>query len=167
MKPNPKLNALPLSNTERLMQLTAVAVLVFHIGLVAVNYTKLPDRIPIHFGLDGQPDGWGDKWVFLILLGVTVGMFALMRFITTIGADKYNYPVTITPKNREKQYQLSRQLIFMMNAGMMVLFLLITWGIIQTAHEQMNGLGNWFWLAIVGLVFLPIGYTLLESQKYK
>ena len=55
----------------------------------------------------------------------------------------------------------------MMNAGMMVLFLLITWGIIQTAKGHWNGLGNWFWLALLGLIFVPIGYTLVESRKYK
>lgn len=163
----PNLNKLPLSNTEQLFHLAALIALGIHGVTIAMYYPGLPDRIPIHFGIDGKPDGWGDKWMLLLLLGVTVGMFALMKFITTIGADKYNYPVTITPQNKEKQYRLSRQLIFMMNAGMMVLFLLITWGIIQTAKGHWNGLGNWFWLALLGLIFVPIGYTLVESRKYK
>jgi len=157
----------PLSNTEQLLQIAALAALGIHGVLIALYYPGLPDQIPIHFGIDGTPDGWGEKWMLLLLLGITVGLYALMKFITTIGADKYNYPVTITPQNKEKQYQLSRQLIFMMNAGIMVLFLIITWAIIQTAKGNWNGLGYWFWLALVVLVFVPIGYTLLASQKYK
>ena len=161
------LNNLPLSNIENLLQIVTLAALGAQGIMIALYYPSLPDRIPIHFGITGAPDGWGDKWMLLLLLGVSVGTYLLMRFATTISADKYNYPVKITPHNQKQQYLLSRQLMFMMNAGVMLLFLLMTWGIIQTAKENMDGLGSWFFVALVVLVFGPIGYTLMQSSKYK
>jgi len=36
-------------------------------ALVWVNYSRLPERVPIHFGLDGKPDGWGVRsWIWLL-----------------------------------------------------------------------------------------------------
>lgn len=160
-------NNSPLSNTDQLLQIAALAALGIHGVIIALYYPGLPDRIPIHFGIDGTPDGWGEKWVLLLLLGITVGMYALLRFITTIGPDKYTYSTPLTPQNRGKQFQLSRQLIFMINAGTMILFLIISWAIIQTAKGNWNGLGSWFWVVLVVLIFVPIGYTLVVSQKYK
>ncbi|MEL6614905.1 MAG: DUF1648 domain-containing protein [Bacteroidota bacterium] len=43
-------------------------------------YAALPERIPLHFGIDGTPDRWGDRslagWLLLPLVGI--GMAALM-----------------------------------------------------------------------------------------
>ena len=64
----PNLNKLPLSNAEQLFHLAALIALGIHGVTIAMYYPGLPDRIPIHFGIDGQPDGWGDKWMLLLLL---------------------------------------------------------------------------------------------------
>ena len=94
-------------------------------------------------------------------------MYFFMRFIANLSADKYNYPVKITPANAKQQFLMGRQLIFLINAGMSVLFLLISWGIIQTAKGNINGLGNWFLIALLILIFAPIGYTLVVANKNK
>jgi uncharacterized membrane protein len=43
-------------------------------------YGSLPERIPLHFGIDGTPDRWGERsmgrWLLLPLVGV--GVAALM-----------------------------------------------------------------------------------------
>lgn len=44
----------------------------------------LPDQVPVHFGLDGQPDRWEDKETFLYMLplimaGVMIGISVLLR----------------------------------------------------------------------------------------
>lgn len=38
-----------------------LTLIIVNLALALVRYPLLPDQIPIHFGLDGQPDQWGDK----------------------------------------------------------------------------------------------------------
>jgi len=37
-----------------------------------VNWNKLPDQMAYHFGIDGQPDSFGPKWMDVILLPVVI-----------------------------------------------------------------------------------------------
>ncbi len=167
MKPKANFNNLPLSNFEKQLNWLTIAVILVHILLIAFNYSQLPDQVPIHFDITGTPDNYGGKATIWILAGLTVVMYGFMRFIANLSADKYNYPVKITPANAKQQYLMSRQLIFLINAGMAVLFLLISWGIIQTAKGNRNGLGAWFFIAILVLIFAPIAYTLIVAKKNK
>jgi uncharacterized membrane protein len=47
---------------------SGIAILVM-LGVSAWAWPQLPDggRIPIHWGLDGQPNGWAPKWVALLI----------------------------------------------------------------------------------------------------
>ena len=45
-------------------------------GLAIASGLDLPDQIPVHFDLLGQPDGWSSKWSFVVAL---VGMLAIMQ----------------------------------------------------------------------------------------
>lgn len=64
----------------RLRPLTIIVV-VSVTGMLAVSawaWGQIPDgaQIPIHWGLDGQPNGWAPKWVGLLMtpgLGVVLG----------------------------------------------------------------------------------------------
>ena len=167
MKPKAHFNNLPLSNFEKQLNWLTIGVVVVHILLIAFNYSQLPDQVPIHFDITGTPDNYGSKATIWILAGLAIAMYGFMRFVAKLSADQYNYPVKITPTNAKQQYLMSRQLIFLINGGMAVLFLLISWGIIQTGKGNMNGLGAWFFIAILVLIFAPIGYTLIAAKKNK
>lgn len=47
---------------------------------IAVMYQKIPDVIPTHFGLWGQPDSWGSKTSLLFLYGVSVVMAVIEQW---------------------------------------------------------------------------------------
>ena len=48
----------------------------------------LPDNVPIHWGIDGQPNGWVDKgrlpWVLALISGLGIMVYLLLRFIRDI-----------------------------------------------------------------------------------
>ena len=167
MKPKTNFNKLPLSNFEKQLNWFSIGVLLAHILLITFNYSQLPDRIPIHFDITGTPDGYGSKGTVWILLALAIAMYFFMRFIASLPADKYNYPVKVTPTNEKQQFLLGRQMIYLLNTGTTVLFLLISWGIIQTAKGSANGLGAWFFIAMFLLIFAPIVYTLVAANKNK
>ncbi|MHB9149410.1 MAG: DUF1648 domain-containing protein [Thermoleophilia bacterium] len=80
------------------------------VGIVAAAWTSLPARVPLHFAVDGTPDGWGDRWTVWVLPAVAVvmniGPAVLERYPRI-----YNYPVRITEANAARQYGLAVGLI--------------------------------------------------------
>ena len=72
----------------------AVLLLVFYQGLAL--YPRLPDRIPTHFGLTGEPDAWSAK-IPLTAFGtliVAAGLLLLMAFVSSpwLSPRFYNFP---------------------------------------------------------------------------
>jgi uncharacterized membrane protein len=60
METRPKLN-LELEITDKLIDMAGWVGLVFLWGLTITVYSKLPDIIPTHFDLSGQPNAHGSK----------------------------------------------------------------------------------------------------------
>jgi uncharacterized membrane protein len=59
---------------------------------IAYNWTAFPDSVPIHFGINGQPDRFGDKASGLILLpAINIGMYLLFALLPLIDPRKKNY----------------------------------------------------------------------------
>jgi len=55
-------------------------------------YNGLPQSVPLHFGLDGQPDRYGNKeemmWVVVLLSTVTIGVYFLIKYLPKIDPKK-------------------------------------------------------------------------------
>jgi uncharacterized membrane protein len=58
----------------------------------AIVYPRLPETIPTHWNMDGQPDGWSSRafgaWITPVLL---VGVWALFRVLPAIDPRGANY----------------------------------------------------------------------------
>jgi uncharacterized membrane protein len=58
----------------------------------AIRWPSLPERIPVHWDASGQVDGYGGKFVGLLLLPmIAVGLYLLLRFIPRIDPARANY----------------------------------------------------------------------------
>jgi uncharacterized membrane protein len=58
----------------------------------AIVYPSLPETIPTHWNMDGQPDGWSSRafgtWITPVIL---LGMWALFRLLPAIDPRGANY----------------------------------------------------------------------------
>jgi uncharacterized membrane protein len=64
------------------------AMLVF----AAVVYGWLPERVPTHFDMHGEPDAWGSRWVSLAVpIGSALGIWLLARVIPRLDPRGENY----------------------------------------------------------------------------
>lgn len=62
--------------------------------LAAVMWTSVPDRIPVHWSLSGEPDRYGGKFEGLLLLPlITLGVYLLMRLLPKVDPRRANYPL--------------------------------------------------------------------------
>lgn len=58
----------------------------------AVAYPSAPDTVPIHWGINGEANGWGGKLEGLFLLPLmTAGIYLLLLFLPKIDPKRVNY----------------------------------------------------------------------------
>ena len=55
-----------------------------------INWSSLPDQLPIHFDINGVQNGYGSKLVFILL---PLGLYLLMLVLPFIDPRKNNYKI--------------------------------------------------------------------------
>ncbi len=70
----------------------AIAILISMALASAWAWTRVPDRLPIHWGIDGAPDGWGGRAAGLLLLPATaLGLWVLFLLLPRFDPRRANY----------------------------------------------------------------------------
>ena len=57
----------------------------------AISWNSLPNQIPTHWGISGQPDDWGGKVSILLMPGLSVFSYLLFLVMPFIDPRKANY----------------------------------------------------------------------------
>ena len=143
---------------------TGILGILLLIALPLYFYRELPEVIPSHFGFDGEADGFNDMnsiWT-LPVIGVMIylGMAILIKY-----PHIFNYPKEITEENAEQMYRIAGKFIRVLNAVSACIFAYITYSSIQTALGNQIGLGGYFALVFLILMFATIGYFLYKLTK--
>ncbi len=149
---------------ERLMNWVALASLLLLIIVPVLYYSELPDEIPIHFGFLGEPDRFGDKSIIWILPIIGIGMYVGLRIVARY-PHKHNYLVEITEANAENQYRNGRKLVLTTLTFIILAFLYITFGVIQVAFGNWEGLGNFFLPIFLVAQAAILIYFLMRSRN--
>lgn len=147
----PKIEVNPSTTDRKIIRLGWVLLFLNAIIILFV-YTKLPEKLPMHFNYKGEVDRYGAKasiWV-LFVIG-TLLYYGLNLIIKKVPAYKHNYPVKITDKNAATVYQLSLKMMVWLNMTIVLLFLLISIHIVLISLE----------IATPSLIHIVIIVTLL------
>jgi uncharacterized membrane protein len=155
---------IPLTLTDKIMEMIGILVLVTFWFFTLTNYKQLPEIIPTHFGSGGIPDGFGSKWTIL-LLPIVGALFYIGLSIFSRYPHKFNYSVTITEANAEKQYTIVTRMLRVMKIMLLLVFFVLDYKTIQIALSLPDLFGRWFLLLVFALVFVPIFYFLIQSSK--
>lgn len=126
--------------------LIALAIALFHFGLVWFYFNSLPESIAIHFDFSGKADRWGKKQIIWSL--PVIGFVCWMIMYFAAQSDQVNIPSNFEEADMNKMLAhltLSTQLIF----------LLISYLSIQVSLGHRKGLGTHFIIIILILIFYP------------
>jgi uncharacterized membrane protein len=134
------------------------------VGISAYYYPRLPETIPQHFNLKGEPDGWGGKGSLLIMPIIGVILFTLLTVLSQF-PHVFNYPWPITEANARRQYAISRQMLSAVKLALVATFTYITWSMIGTALGRRDGLGPSFMIVETSLLFAIIGFYLVRAKR--
>lgn len=94
--------------------------------LLAISYTQLPERVPIHFNWPTKDrNGMDSKdllWAGPVILGTLIlGMFKLNQYPWI-----FNYPFEIHEGNAERQYRIATRLLRWLNLLLSILCIVLT-----------------------------------------
>lgn len=153
-KDQPRLE-LPTTRQQQLLFGLATACLILMFVVASLNYARLPEMIPIHFGVSGKPDNFGHKrWIWFIpglSLLMHLGLTRLNRIPHT-----FNYPVQISENNAAVQYQLARTMMAGVNLVVMILMLVIVWATIQVATGGASRLALYLVVPALLMLIVPM-----------
>jgi hypothetical protein len=64
-----------------LIDALSVVVLILGWSLALSVYPRLPEMVPVHFGLRGEADRWGGRWMIFMIPLVSTAIVALEYWI--------------------------------------------------------------------------------------
>lgn len=151
--------------TRWLLELVALVAVGVSVVAVARAWPELPARVPMHFDLAGEPDGWGGRGSVLLLPVTALFLYLLLSAVQYFPAHWYNYPVSLTDENRDRQHRLAKGLIVAMKAAICGLFAHLTLGVLETALGRADGLGPWLVFGWLAVIFGLIGVYLARAFR--
>ncbi len=96
--------------TLEVVSLAGLAVLFWITWRAFYGPDPLPARIPTHFDIAGNPNGWGSPSSLLLLPAVALAIYLGMTVVSKF-PSAFNYPVRVTPENRPRLQALTLQMI--------------------------------------------------------
>jgi uncharacterized membrane protein len=117
-----------------IVSLASLVLLVFITARALYGPVRLPERIPTHFNAAGQADGWGSPAMLLVFPGFAVAIYLLMSLVSRFPAA-FNFPVRVTPLNRQRLEELALSMIAWLKAEVVVFFTWIAWSVIAAVRR--------------------------------
>lgn len=133
------------------------------IALTVFHYEQLPEQIPTHFDLSGQADAYGEKSTIWFIVMITGALVVILNLVNRV-PHLVNYSVPITEENAPRQYQNLQRLNRTMTAVISLCLAYIHYAIIQMSLGNREGLGLWFLLLFLTLIFGSLGYFLYRAH---
>jgi uncharacterized membrane protein len=137
---------------DKALSATSYLLLAFLWIVTIVTISQLPERIPIHFDMHNRADGFGSKttlWLFPIIATFIIGLMTVVKK----HPESLNYPVAITPENRERQQSLAFGLLSAIACVVPALFCFILYSTWKYVRE---GSFDFSILLLVAGILLPI-----------
>ena len=122
--------------------------------LVLTQYAKLPNEIPSHFDLSGNPDGSFNKSSILMWPGIAFMTLAI-HFIIIDRPHTFNFPMKTNTDNAEKHYRLATSLIRRLNICILSFLFYITYMTIQISLGFKSDIPSYaliaFFITLIGI----------------
>lgn len=156
----------PSESHGRIVEAVSVLGLILYAGVIYHYWSMLPDEIPVHYGIAGEPDRYGGKdsliWLYVICVFL-YGMLTALRFIPPSWM-KYNYPPV---RNPERELPVVRRMLSWLKLEMVAIFLYIGWMTCKIALGEADGIGTLFMPILLVIVFGTVGIFIVRLFKLR
>lgn len=140
--------------------LIALAVLFWITYQALAGPERLPDRIPTHFEMAGNANGWGSPAVLLLLPVVAVGLYLTITVVSRFPMA-FHYPVRVMPVNLPRVQDLTLDMVTWLKAELACLFVALQWWMIHAARSGDGRLPALLVPGFLVLIFATVGWYLV------
>ncbi|SJN09973.1 hypothetical protein FM113_07850 [Leucobacter sp. 7(1)] len=105
----------------RWIRIATVGFTAIVIAVALIRYPALPDSVPTHFGITGEPDAWGPPSSMFLLLAILAALVGGMTWLS-FHPRYFNFPVEITDDSAQTMYRLGEQMIVWVTACCALMF---------------------------------------------
>lgn len=101
----------------------------------------LPQRIPVHFGIDGRPDAWGTASQIFLMPAIALGLYLVLSVAVRF-PQSFHYGVAVTEENRARlQATAIRMMGWMKAVVMWVMAVLVVFQVESARTGSSGGIG--------------------------
>ncbi len=151
---------------DRICDWIGLLLFALSIGYTVFYWNALPDEVPIHFNGSGEVDGYGSKWVLLLMPMIGVGMLALLGFLER-HPEWHNYPQRLSEDNALRFYTHSRTMLNRVKNVTLVLFAQIQVDIVRVPLGERDGLSIWITGTLIALMLVIIAVGAIRQMRIK
>jgi uncharacterized membrane protein len=150
-----------LDTADKISEVISFLLVAAGILIIAFSLPGLPDKVPVHFDLKGEPNRFGSKYELWIVAGVSVLLYMIFSLISS-KPHLYNYP---SQKNDlESQYRLGSKMMRSLKAWVLLFLLVVNYIIVRSAHT--NSAKGVLWL-IAFMLAIVAGHLIYFFTKWK
>ena len=143
---------------EKLANIIGITSIVVLILYIALNWSALPDDVPIHFNAAGEVDSWGSRWLIYFIPTITIALYIFMEAMER-RPHTHNYPARLTEQNAAQFYKESRQTMNLTKNIATIMFSYIGIRTVLVALEKVQGLG----IAVMGTFLLILAFVIIRG----
>jgi len=145
--------------------LVFLAILIAIINLVyaAYSFANMPDIIPIHFGIDGKPNGWGGKYTIFFIPLINLTLVCFMASVRKHPFSYLNLPIKVSNNNVEERVKLGKQLLDLICVAISILFFFVELHIVKSSQNPISS--NGLFIVIISIVAAILGLSAFYTKK--
>ena len=142
------------------------AILAINLFIIPFLYfSKLPEKIPVHFNFYGIPDSYGNKSTLFVLAGIGFVTYLVLLISGFLGSKYYNIPFKTTPEGRNRIVKHVRVMIRILRFNLLLIFNFSIIGTILIARGHIHELGSISFIIILILILVPVIFMFIRMRK--
>ncbi len=161
-RPVLKIKWLPL---DYVLEFTAAFLLISTWYFVIINYQNLPEKITIHFNLNGEADGYSSKSGIWAMPIITFLLWMLLSILNQF-PHIFNFPYKLNKENIETQYRLAQRFMRFIKIWICSIFLFSVYSIQESSISANFKMNNGIFV-ILGSIFVLMSVYIYFTRKNK
>ncbi|AFK02172.1 protein of unknown function DUF1648 [Emticicia oligotrophica DSM 17448] len=145
------------------LTVSALLIVIANTLFAFYSFANLPDTIPIHFGVDGTPNGWGPKFSIFLIPIINLVLSGFMISVRKQPFSYLNLPIKISQNNLEERLKLGTELLDIITLIISFLFLMIEMNIVMVSQNP--NYGKYMMIAIFALIVVILGISVHYTRK--